>query len=198
MEEGPTSGATAQGRTRTETREVGELAHKLLRECDRSARYHLARGAFLDFSHRVLLLVIIVSSSATFARLTERLAEVWVSVIAFIPTVAAAFILVSNFSRKAEDHRSLSRQCRDLAKRINVRAASEESVEEWRIALLDIYKEEPAVYHALNAQCHNAVAQSIGAGKSQMQRIRWWQARLRNIVRFTPDSFPLNQPTPRT
>ena len=58
---------------------------------------------------------------------------------------------------------------------------------------MDIYGEEPAVYHALNAQCHNAVAQSIGADKSQMQRIRWWHVWLRNWRRFEARDFPLNE-----
>ena len=163
-------------------------ARGLLSDCDRSARYHTARRAFFDGWHRWMMVGVLISGSAAAASLNTGLGTAWATVLALIPAVVGAVSVVWNLTHKARDHELLARRFYDLEKRIVVHEATAATVDRWRTEMLDIWGDEPAAYHALNAECHNAVAQAIGAG--EMQRVRWWHHRLRHWVRFSPTSFP--------
>ena len=49
--------------------------------------------------------------------------------------------------------------------------------------------EEPPHLRALNALCHNEMADSVGAPKEQRLLTRWYHRRLRNFVRFASTDF---------
>ena len=57
--------------------------------------------------------------------------------------------------------------------------------------MLGIYEDEPAVYHALNAVCYNAVIQALGYDKDKFQQVARWRYHLRNWFRFSAKDFPL-------
>ena len=165
-------------------------ARGLLSGCDRSARYHTARRAFFDGWHRWMMVGVLISGSAAAASLNTGLGTAWATVLALIPAVVGAVSVVWNLTHTARDHELLARRFYDLATRIAVHEATAATVDRWRAEMLDIWGDEPATYHALNAECHNAVAQAIGADTGEMQRVRWWHHRLRHWVRFSPTSFP--------
>ena len=70
--------------------------HRLECDCDRSGRYHMARSAFLDKLHRVLMMVVIISGSATFASLSEtlNLSAPWTAIVAALAPFAGVGDLV--------------------------------------------------------------------------------------------------------
>ena len=167
-------------------------ARGLLYDCDRCARYHTARRAFFDAWHRWMMVGVLVSGSAAVASLnaTFGTSREFSTVLMLVPAIVGAINVVWGIAQRARDHEVLARRFYDLAKRINVMKADAATVEDWRRDILDIYGDEPTVYHALNAECHNAVAQAIGADASQMQRVWWWQHKLRHWLRFSAKNFP--------
>ena len=193
------TGATADARTTSDTDTATAkqglthwqaVARDLLFDCDRNARYHVARRAFFDAWHRWMMVGVLISGSAAVASLNTGLGTAWATMLALIPAVVGAVSVVWNLTHTARDHELLARRFYDLEKRIVVHEATAATVDRWRAEMLDIWGDEPATYHALNAECHNAVAQAIGADTGEMQRVRWWHHRLRHWVRFSPTSFP--------
>ena len=180
--------------TEEEMTRAKEEAHGLLHDCDRSARYHTARRAFLDTCHRWMMVGVLVSGSAAIATLYEAfgLGAKWAPVLMLVPTVVGAISVVWGLTNRARDHELLARRFYELAKRINVYRADDEAVEAWRVGMLDICRDEPAVFHALNAECGNAATQALGHDEHEMQRIQWWQRALRHWWRFSAKDFPKN------
>ena len=94
-------------------------------------------------------------------------------------------------SHMARDHMVLSRRFYAVAKEIRSTNRDPESIRKWHRDVLDIYSDEPEVFHALNAECHNAVAQAVGS--IDRQEVTIWRHVLRNWVRFSPTNFPERQ-----
>ena len=187
----------AQGCPTAETSEEGmtqlqSAAHEFLHDCDRCARYHTERRAFLDTWHRWMMVGVLLSGSAAVAALSKAfvLSSGWTIALMLIPTVVGAVNAAWNLTHKARDHEILARRWHDLACRINITQASEQAVEEWRVGEHAILADEPPTFYALNAACHNAVCQARGSGREHMQRIRWWHRALRHWLRFSPETFP--------
>ena len=198
--EHPTEGRSTTSAAAEAVAETGEEmtnwqeAHGFLHDCERCARYHAARRAFFDAWHRWMMVAVLISGSAAIATLTETigLSSAWTVGLMFVPVVVGALNMVWNLTHRARDHEMLARRFYDLAGRINANRADESAVEEWRADLIGINRDEPAAYHALNAECGNAASQALGHGRDTMQRVRWWQQALRHWWRFSPKDFPRN------
>ncbi len=169
------------------------IAYGFLQDCDRSVRYHAARRAFFDIWHHWMMVGVLVSGSAAVASLSGifGLDEVWTALLMLGPTSVGAVQLVWGLTHKARDHEILARRWLDLAKRIRVEEANPESIREWRSEMMGIHADEPPVYHAVNAECHNATVQAVGAGSEHAQRISGWRRALRHWLRFSTTDFPL-------
>jgi hypothetical protein len=169
-------------------------------DAERSARYHGARAAFLGSVHRWSMFLVFLTGSAATANLFSMLiggsmatgSEAAGSIVlSAIPAALAAAETAFNFSGEARTHVSLRDRFVDLAGRINVAETDNDALIAWNQALYDIYKDEPAkTYFALNAVCHNAVAQAIKAPKERWQIVPGWKAALRHFWAFAPEDFP--------
>ena len=110
--------------------------------------------------------------------------------IVLIPTLLGAIGAVFNMSESARSHQALARRFFDVAKSIDVNASDLEKNNKCRISLLEIYEDEPPVYHALNAECANAASKALGH-KEGLKKIAFWRRWLRHLWRFTPEKFPV-------
>ena len=176
------------------TTDYRKQAKGLLHDCDRSARYHAVRRAFLDRWHRTLMVVVLLSGSAALAILNDALGVggiVEMTATMAVPTLIGAFSAVWNLPRRARDHEFLAKRFYGIAKMIDVEAADRERVREWNAELLDTYAEEPEVYHALNAECYNAATKARVLEPKRLMRVGWHHHILRNWVRFSESRFPL-------
>ena len=176
------------------TTDYRKEAKGLLHDCDRSARYHAARRAFLDFWHRVLMVVVLLSGSAAIAMLNDAIGgggafELTITMI--IPTLIGAFSAVWNLPGRARDHEFLAREFYRIAKSIDIEEADRDKVRKWNEMILDAYAEEPAVYHALNAECYNAATAARIRDSKRLLHVRWYHHMLRNWIRFSERDFPL-------
>lgn len=181
----PRQGLSPSGCTTTE--ELRQEAEDFLHDCDRSARYHAARRAFFDKWHRWMMVAVVFSGSAAVATLTEgsTALTVW---IMLIPPAIGAVSVVFSLTDRARDHEFLGRRFYQIAQSIDPQHATAERVSQWRVDILSVYEDEPAVYHALNAECYNAASQALG--KKERQRIGPVHHYLRNWRRFSAEDFP--------
>ncbi|MEP3114121.1 hypothetical protein [Nisaea sp.] len=167
-------------------------ADGLLSDCERSARYHAARCAFFDFWHRVLMVSVLFAGSGAALSAVLTLGSkdhILVGMGLFVAAVGAIDVVVG-LPMKARDHEILKRRFYALAKRIVPHRATVVMIEEWRAEMVSIFEDEPATYHALNALCHNAICQSVGAPKGVYQRVGWLARLLCNWVQYSPSTFP--------
>ena len=165
-------------------------ARDYLHDCDRNARYHTARRAFFDKWHRWMMFAVLISGSSAVAAVASDQEEASVFIL-LVPAVVGAFSVVWNLPNRARDHEFLARRFYDIASSISVDGADPERIETWRNQILLVYKDEPAVYHALNAECRNAASQALGHDTDQFQKVSMLQHHLRNLVRFSPADFPV-------
>ena len=175
-----TAGCTATERLRQE-------AEDYLFECDRNARYHVARRAFFDQCHRWMMVAVLISSSAAVAALSGESKVLSVSIM-LLPAVFGAISVVFSLSDRARDHEMLARRFYQTAIMIDPEHATGERVRQWRNDILGVYEDEPAVYHALNAECYNAASQALG--KKEHQQVKEWQHLMRHWRRFSARDFP--------
>lgn len=186
---------TCHHRERMNSSDIQLEAKDFLHDCDRSARYHMARMAYFDFWNKVILVsVIFINSSAVvlFVADIDKLGSSGlISGLMLIPAFLVSISVVLNLNNKARDHQFLARQFYEMAASIDVDKANQENVQIWYKAIIKLYATEPAaVYHALNAECSNAASQALGYGKEKFQRVVWWQYMFRNWCRFSAEDFP--------
>ena len=133
-----------------------------------------------------MVVVLVSGSGAVFALAeTSALAANFMMLLtAAIGAVGVVFDLPS----RARNHEMLARKFYQTAAKINPEHATDEQVSQWRTDILSAYEDEPAVYHALNAECYNAAAQA--SGKKTRQRVSTRHHWLRHWFRFSAKDFP--------
>lgn len=171
-------------------------ARDLLHDCDRSARYHTLRRAFYDRIHKWMMAAVVLGGSAAVAMVSQKLLDEkssWLLLTIFVPTLMGAIDLIWNPSGRSRDHEILSKRFYWAAKNIDEENADVANVREWKSSLLNIYEDEPDVFHALNAECYNAATKALGYEKKKLQKIGWWPRRLRHWVRYTGERFETSE-----
>ena len=184
-----------QSQQSEKTTDLRQEARNFLHDCDRSARYHTHRRTFFDWCHRWMMVAVLVSGSSAVAILSgafgPEVSGGAVSIfIMLVPTTVGAISVVWNLTDRARDHEILARRFYQIAKSINVEEADSERIENWRIEILGVSQEEPAVFYALHAECYNAATRALGYGEDRFRQISQWRYYLRNWVRFSAGNFP--------
>ena len=165
-------------------------AANLLIDCDRCARYHAARGDFINKCHKWMMVAVLFSSSSAVVALSEMDATVAIFIM-LVPALIGAIEVVWGLTEMVRRHESMVRRFHEIASEIDVQSAAVERVREWDDKVRGVYGEAPlSVYHALNAVCGNAAYQAAGRDPNKFQRIGRWQYRLRNWVKYTANDFP--------
>ena len=132
---------------------------------EKSKRYHQRRRGFYDTLHKILMFLIIVSGSAAFAELSLDFAAV--------AAVLAALELVLTPALLARKHEMLFRDFSDLAIDIRAKTPNERSYRVLDQRRLVLEKDEPPVYHALEAHCDNEVRRAWERDRELIE-IGWW------------------------
>lgn len=173
-------------------------ANYLLHECERNARYHMARRSFLETCHRVLMTIVLLSGSAAVASLIgDKVGIIYTVVAMIIPTIIGAIEAVWNLSGTARDHASLTRSFHELSGTIAYGEATKQNLIEWRRRISSLYGEEPSVYHALNAECYNAANRALHREEKPEFKVRWYHHVFRNVWKFS-ENKELNKLQPST
>lgn len=154
----------------------------LRRDCELSELYHEYREAFLSRSYRLILFVIIASSSV----LTTDVINVpfFTSVMLILPAILASLDLVFNFSGTAQKHRFLRFRFAQLAAELQTPKLKKLQYAEILKDKTKLHAEEPPVYRALLYVCTNLNDAKYKRDGQQLH-VSWWRCRLMNFLHFT-------------
>lgn len=152
----------------------------------KSIRYHAKRRAFFDVTHRVAMLVAVISGSAAFFALVGDRTQVG-QIAALVVAIATALDLVFALPENAREHDKLAERFSDLAGELAV--AESGLVDGRAIAVLKakrlaIEKGEPTALDALNVICHNEEAEARGYGRDHIYRVGWGQKVFAQVITF--------------
>lgn len=168
--------------------EVADRAGSLVYACMVNAQYHVARRAHLEWRHRILMLLVVLSGSAIFAQIAQVLpGGIPLAVLAAIPTIAGTVDLVWDFNGKARDHAALQRRYYELAGDIESQAPDAGRLAHWTRSLHQIYGDEPPPMKALQVLAENAVIEMLHEDETARQkciRIDWFRRLFANWFSF--------------
>ena len=155
--------------------DLKQEAENLLIDCDRGARYHSARGAFLNRCHKWMMVAVLFSSSFAIVALSME-STMAATLIMLVPALMGAIDVVWGLTEMVRRHESLVRRFHEVASEIDAEEATAERIRAWDTKVKGVYGEEPlAVYHALNAVCGNAACQASGRDPEKFQQIDRWK-----------------------
>ena len=158
---------------------------------EKSMRYHQRRRGWYDGIHRIFMVVIIASGSV--AGLYEGLPEGVRGYLSVFVAVLAVLDLVFGLYHRARDHEVLFRRFSDLA--VKIRTSSHDETEhgdeyykEWVKERINIEKDEPPIYMALEADCDNEVRHALGRTEG-IVKIGWWSRFAMHLLRQERKKF---------
>jgi len=154
----------------------------------RSVRYHDRRVAHFDVLHKITSVLTILMSGIVILDLAGTESRRWIKVIAAVAAVLGAFDLVVGYSHRATQHRELKRQFCALERRL-VKARTSDEIQEIQADRLLIEADEPPIFRALDAQCHNDILIAKGYSpirdRCQFHIPRWYQRWTANWFRWS-------------
>ena len=169
--------------------------NRLLQGCQRSARYHHAREQFLHTAHLRIQFAVFAASmfSATCVYkgwTSEKVDFILWLFIGFL----ALLSLVWNPANTANQHKFLRR---DFTKLIGKISSDTDPVKKtlatWTDDIYALYAQEPPVYRALHAHCHNQLAIARDASDGNFIKMMPWHRWLRNVCPFQGQKFLTNK-----
>lgn len=171
-----------------------EHARDMLTNCERSMRYHQERTRFYESLHRwILFLIFLMLPVAVLRPFEFWQVEAWI----WLPAVAAVLAgasLVFDLAGKARRHESLYQRFTHIAGRIASESEPDaDKIADWEYRIYKLYADEPPTYRALNALCHNQMAQALGSKKEDFLILRWYHRFFRNLYPFQGTNFPNQQ-----
>ena len=143
-----------------------------------------------------MMTIVLISGSSAVAALNGAFGAdaedaITLTIVMLVPTVIGAISVAWNITDKARDHEMLARRFYRIARTITVEKADQEHVKGWQADILAVYEDEPAVFHALNAECYNAATTARIRSPKELLRVKWHHHLLRNWRRFSQKDFPL-------
>ncbi|NBC32480.1 MAG: hypothetical protein GVY13_07365 [Alphaproteobacteria bacterium] len=154
---------------------------------EKSMRYLQRRRDFFDRMHKLFLLLIILSGTASFASFFGSGAA-WGLVTALL----AATDLVFGLSDRARDHEFLRRRFAQLAGRLRATSdPTEADIHEWTRERIEIETDEPPTMWALEASCYNEVVHAWGRETDWgVVPLRWHHRLFMDVWPFAKAEFP--------
>jgi hypothetical protein len=145
------------------------MSANLLFDVRRSIRYHDRRRAFFVKLHRLTsVLTILLSGSVVFRLAGAGQPAAWLTVIGVAAAVLAAADMVANHSASANRHEQLRGRFIELELAL---LADPDDTGRHQRARLAIERDEPPIYRALDALCHNELALAGGYGEEYLHRV---------------------------
>lgn len=137
----------------------------LLFSIRRSIRYHDRRRAFFERMHQVTgALTILLAGSVIFEAAGEN-APFWLQLIGVGAAILAAFDMVVGYAKHASQHDDLKRRFIDLEREMLSCDPGTCQFGVFQAMRLEIEREEPPVYRALDLLCHNELMAAEGINR---------------------------------
>ena len=153
---------------------------------EKSMRYHQRRRGWYDALHKTSMLVIIICGSAVNLLDSPQ----WMGYLGVAVAAFAALDLVFGLSHRARDHEMLFRRFSDLAMKVRAVASepSQQDYAEWQRERVDIEKDEPPIYVALDADCDNEVRRAWDKGP--LVNVDRWSKFTMHLLRQEKKTWP--------
>lgn len=146
--------------------------------------YHADREGFLDWTHRVLLLIVILLGTSA---LLEVMPPAWRQISAALTTLAGTLDLVFDLTTRARKHGHLRREYFELAASL---AEGRITPAEADAAMLRSAADEEPPFCAAHAVAENWASMAVyGGGRVAPCRITGAQRLFRHVWRFNGSSF---------
>lgn len=143
--------------------DLDDVKYALLFDVRRSIRYHDRRRAFFERMHRVTsALTIILAGGVIFELAGTGSPALWLQAIGAVAAVLAALDMVVGYAAKANLHADLRVRFVDLEIAMLSGGLEEETWQKYLRTRLEIERDEPPVYRALDLLCHNEVCKAEG------------------------------------
>lgn len=156
---------------------------------DRSSRYHARRRGFFARAHIISMGAVLIASSSAIASIIAKFPEV-AGGLAGVAALASIADLLVGFSHRARDHEVLYRRFMELAVRVvRTENPSPSDLRGWRAQRLEIETDEPQIYRALDASCHNELILAGGLDTGKMLKFSRWQRWFKNVLPYSGESF---------
>ena len=127
---------------------------------EKSMRYHQRRRAHYEFTHRVLMFLVVLAALAGMSEYVLHL-NWWVPIfLPAAPMLFAVIDLVYSPGTQARDHLALHQRFATLVSEVlqaeaDAEAVTAAKIAQWNAARVRIETDEPAIYWALEADCFN-------------------------------------------
>jgi hypothetical protein len=144
-------------------KEMDDDLYGLLFSIRRSIRYHDRRRAFFERMHRVTgALTILLAGSVIFEAAGES-SPFWLQLIGVGAAVLAAFDMVVGYAKHASQHEDLKCRFIDLERDMLSCDSDTCQIGKFQATRLEIERDEPPVYRALDLLCHNELMAAEGS-----------------------------------
>lgn len=186
------AGAGDQERSGPEAASEAMRLSDLLFEVDKSLRYHQRRRAHFERWHRWSMLAIVLLGSAAVARWEDSISLLGVpanAMLGLLTALIGALDLVYAPAIRAGEHERLHRRFTELA--VLIRRCDKPTsidISRWETERLFIEADEPPIFWALEADCFNETARSLGRTKEPLNVVGWRRP-LKHLIRFEGRSF---------
>lgn len=153
---------------------------------DRSVRYHMRREAFFVRWHRLNLFVAMLSSSASVVALGYKISEEvpWIPLVgAAIAAIASSIDLLVGPLEQSKKHYELRQRFTRLSQQIcRDDHADVHLLTERKCERLDIEREEPPIYRALDLLCHVELLKA--RGEAGAENVPWYKRYTAHFLRW--------------
>jgi len=150
----------------------------------RSIRYHERRSAWFGDLHRITNAMSILISGVVFVQMGGGEVPCFIVAITIVCALLSAFDWVTGYAAKADAHRSLRRRFCELEEAI-IHADDNAGLKQWRLELLQIERDEPPAYRAVDLLCHNEAARSMGCNDDgDIEDVTCWQRLTCHLYRW--------------
>lgn len=170
--------------------ELGEARFRLHFGVSRSCRYHHRRMGFLDGVSRWSGGLAMLASSSAFVSLVSGETRLPIY-LAAVAAVCSAVDVFFGAGTGARDHRDLYRRFVDLDKKVRALPVpcTEAQLAECTGDRLEIERDEPAVFRALDMVCHNEECTSRDCDEDQLASLSWRHRLLCHLYRFNTSTY---------
>jgi hypothetical protein len=164
-------------------------ALSLIFSLQRSIRYHDRREAHFDRLHKLTNVCTILIAGVVILELTGADSPKWIKWFAAGAAVLGAFDLVVGYSHRANQHRELKRRFCALERKF-VSVGSPEQLQNIQLERSEIEADEPPVFRALDALCHNEMCAAKGYSRTDPEEcanyrmIPWYTRITANWIRW--------------
>lgn len=151
----------------------------------KSVRYHNHRRAHYERLHQLTNVAAIITAGYAFLAVSEVSLPIWTSALGMLSALLAAFDLVIGYSRMADCHRNLSRRFSCLEQDMGDSDVAEADLKKFTRERLEIEKDEPPIYRALDVLCDAETCRAFGCADERMIVLSGFEAMTANWYRWT-------------